>query len=132
MGAIAASESIDAGSRSSGGVLGDVHRGELSGPLEDAIFDAEVGAIIGPVRTEHGWHVVRVEAVSPESVVPYRDVAPGDRGRAPRGGAYAASSRPGSRSGATALAVIEPEFEHPGGSDPRVPEPQALIEAARR
>ena len=56
--------SIDAGTRTRGGVLGDVHRGELSGPLEEAIFSAWVGTVFGPIRTEHGWHVARVDAAS--------------------------------------------------------------------
>jgi [acyl-carrier-protein] S-malonyltransferase len=112
MSALAAARSIDAGSRSSGGVLGEVHRGELSGPLEDALFDAQPGAVIGPVQTEHGWHVARVEAVSPESVVPYRDARPAIEAEllaAERTRVFAAWLE----DRRAALAVIEPAFEHP-------------------
>jgi [acyl-carrier-protein] S-malonyltransferase len=104
--------STDTGSRSRGGDLGDVHRGELTGPLEDAIFSAEVGAIIGPIRTEHGWHVARVDAVAEESSVPYAEARPAieaeliDAARTRAFDAWLEGRR-------TALAVIEPGWEHP-------------------
>ncbi len=112
MPALAAALSTDVGSRTQGGELGDVHRGELTGPLEDAIFGAEIGQIIGPIRTEHGWHVARVEAVAPESSVPYDEV------RAAIESELLIDARTRAFGGwlerrRSALAVIEPEFEHP-------------------
>lgn len=112
MGAIAATESIDAGSRGQAGVLGDVHRGELSGPLEVALFDAGIGQIIGPVRTEHGWHVARVEGVVPDAVAPFAEVRPAIEAEllaAARTLAFGAWLDERS----DALAVIEPGWEHP-------------------
>ena len=76
MDALAAELSIDPGSRARGGDLGDVHRGEFSGPLEDAIFAAGVGSVVGPIQTEHGWHVARVEAITPAWVVPFAEARP--------------------------------------------------------
>ena len=110
--ATAGARSIDAGSRTRGGDLGDVHRGEFAGPLEDAIFDGEIGVIIGPIQTEHGWHIARVDAVTGESLVPYAEA------RLVIEGELMATARirmfevwlEGRR---TALAVIEPGFEHP-------------------
>jgi [acyl-carrier-protein] S-malonyltransferase len=109
---IAAAESIDAGSRDQEGVLGDVHRGELSGPFEDAIFGAGVGVVVGPIRTEHGWHVARVEAVVPDAHAPFEEVRPGIAAEllaAARTEAFAAwlDER------CTALAAFEPGYEHP-------------------
>lgn len=112
MGALAEALSTDAGSRTQGGDLGDVHRGEFTGPLEDAIFGAEIGAVIGPIRTEHGWHVARVEAVAQESYVPYAEAGPAIEAEllaAARTRVFAAWLE----RRRTALAVIEPEFEHP-------------------
>ena len=112
MGDLAAALSTDAGSRSRAGDLGDVHRGELSGALEDAIFGAVVGALIGPVRTEHGWHVVRLEAVTPATTVPYREARQEivaellAATRVETFGDWLARRR-------AAIAVIEPDFEHP-------------------
>ena len=112
MGALAGTISTDAGTRTRGGELGDVHRGELSGPLEDAIFSAPVGTVFGPIRTEHGWHVARVEAVAAASCIPYAEARPAieaDLLAAERSrvfGAWLEARR-------SALAVIEPGFEHP-------------------
>jgi [acyl-carrier-protein] S-malonyltransferase len=112
MAALADAISIDAGTRTRGGVLGDVHRGELSGPLEDAIFSATVGTILGPIRTEHGWHVARVDAVAAASCMPYAEARPAieaDLEAAERSrlfGAWLEDRR-------AALVRIEPGFEHP-------------------
>jgi [acyl-carrier-protein] S-malonyltransferase len=49
----------------------ELHRGEFAGPLEEAIFAAEPGEIVGPIRTELGWHVALVEAISREHTAAY-------------------------------------------------------------
>jgi len=109
---VARAVSIDVGSRKAGGYLGDVRQGELAGSLEDALFAAEIGAIVGPCETEHGWHVARVESVIPETTAPYPEVR----------GAIEADLRAVARARAfdewleerrRALAVIEPDFAHP-------------------
>jgi peptidyl-prolyl cis-trans isomerase D len=112
MGALAAALSTDAGSRAQGGELGDVHLGEFSGPFEDAIFAAEPGAVIGPIQTEHGWHVARVEAVTPPSRVPYAEARPAIEAElvvAARARAFTTWLE----HRRSILAVIEPGFEHP-------------------
>jgi hypothetical protein len=55
--------SLDTGTRARGGNLGWVERGQLAGPLEQAIFGARPGAICGPVESCFGWHVLVVETV---------------------------------------------------------------------
>lgn len=42
-----------------------VHRGELVGVVEDAVFAAAPGTVVGPVRDPLGWHVVLVDAARP-------------------------------------------------------------------
>jgi [acyl-carrier-protein] S-malonyltransferase len=44
-----------------------LRRGEWVGPLEDAIFEAAIDAIVGPFELEQGWTVARLEAISPAS-----------------------------------------------------------------
>jgi hypothetical protein len=91
----------------------EIRRGELTGPLEDAIFAAAVGATVGPIRTELGWHVARVEGATPPSVVPYGEARPAIQAElitAARSRAFDAWLE-GRR---MALAVIEPAFAHPG------------------
>jgi len=43
-----------------GGSLGLVKRGSLDPALNEVLFSLEPGAVGGPVRTPHGWHVVKV------------------------------------------------------------------------
>jgi [acyl-carrier-protein] S-malonyltransferase len=91
----------------------EVRRGELTGPLEDAIFGAAPGSIVGPIRTEHGWHVARVEDISAPSVVPYaeaRSAIEAELLTAARSRAFDAWLE----SRRAALAVVEREFAHPG------------------
>ena len=109
---IAEARSLDAGTRAAGGDLGEVHPGELSGPFEDAVFSTEAGALLGPIRTDHGWHVVRVEAVADASDVPFAEARPQIQAelttaaRIREFDAWLARRR-------AELAVIEPGFEHP-------------------
>ena len=55
--------SIDAGSRAAGGDLGLLRRGELAGEVEDLVFAAKTGQVLGPVRSPFGWHVLMVESI---------------------------------------------------------------------
>jgi hypothetical protein len=111
--ALAVALSRDAGSRARGGDLGPVHRGELAGALEDALFAADVGQVVGPIRTEHGWHIARVESVGPESIIPFDQVRPGIEAEMIEAARLRAFDDWLARRRA-ALAVIEPRFQHPG------------------
>jgi hypothetical protein len=64
-------QSLDAGTRTRGGDLGWVERGQLAGALEEAIFTAEPGRAYGPVESHFGWHVLAVDAVQPEHIRPF-------------------------------------------------------------
>jgi hypothetical protein len=105
--------STDRGTRGAGGDLGFVRRGELCGELEEAIFAASDGDAVGPVHTEHGWHVARVVAVAGETVAPFADVRDGIEAellldaRSRAFGEWLAQRR-------SELAVVEPAYEHPG------------------
>ncbi|MEK6650101.1 MAG: peptidylprolyl isomerase [Bacteroidota bacterium] len=50
------------GSASEGGDLGYTGRGGWVKPFEDAAFGARPGQIVGPVRSQFGWHVIKVLA----------------------------------------------------------------------
>lgn len=58
--ALAKANSDDTGSKAQGGDLGWVERGAMVKPFEDAVFAAGTGAIIGPVKTDFGYHVIQV------------------------------------------------------------------------
>jgi len=44
-----------------GGDLGYVHRGRMAPEVENVAFDMKIGEIMGPVETEQGFYIIKVE-----------------------------------------------------------------------
>ena len=42
--------------------------------FEDAAFHAEIGELVGPVKTQFGYHLIKVEAKNDASVIPFEEV----------------------------------------------------------
>ncbi len=61
--ALARELSADAGSAAMGGDLGWAERSAFVGPFADAVWEMKPGEIRGPVRSEFGWHVIRLDEV---------------------------------------------------------------------
>ncbi|MBW2540520.1 MAG: peptidylprolyl isomerase, partial [Deltaproteobacteria bacterium] len=59
--ALASELSEDPGSKSNGGDLGFFARGQMTKAFEDAAFSLEPGTISEPIKTEYGYHIIRVE-----------------------------------------------------------------------
>lgn len=59
---LARSVSTDTGSGASGGELGWSPLLDYVKPFADAVRDAEIGAFIGPVQTQFGYHIIQVRA----------------------------------------------------------------------
>ena len=57
---LAQTNSDDYGSAVQGGDLGWAKKGLFVKPFENAIFRGRVGEIIGPVRTQFGWHIIKI------------------------------------------------------------------------
>jgi peptidyl-prolyl cis-trans isomerase D len=57
--------SQDAGSARNGGDLGWAERSAFVGPFADALFGMKVGEIRGPVKTEFGYHIIRLDGIQP-------------------------------------------------------------------
>lgn len=71
--AIAKELSDDAGTKTQGGDLGWMSRGQ-SGPFEDALFALKVGEVSAPVRSDFGFHVIRLDELRPGQEQPFESV----------------------------------------------------------
>ena len=60
---LAEAYSDDPGSASDGGKLGAAARGTFVGPFEEALFSMAPGELRGPVETEFGVHILRLDRV---------------------------------------------------------------------
>ena len=61
--ALATKRSKDTGSASSGGDLGFSDRSAFVAPFADAVFSMKQGELRGPVKTEFGYHVIRLDEI---------------------------------------------------------------------
>jgi peptidyl-prolyl cis-trans isomerase C len=66
--------SQDPGSAEKGGDLGCLGKGETVPPFEEAAFGAKEGEIVGPVKTEFGYHILEVTDEKPKQTRPLSEV----------------------------------------------------------
>ena len=64
---VAKSKSIDPTSKSTGGELPGVVKGEEQKALSEAVFAAKQGTLTGPVKTPFGYYIFEVKATHPAS-----------------------------------------------------------------
>jgi peptidyl-prolyl cis-trans isomerase C len=64
--ALAMERSIDSASRFKGGDIGELAFDTLPQPLADALRTAKAGDLVGPVKVDAGWAVIRVDDRHPE------------------------------------------------------------------
>jgi peptidyl-prolyl cis-trans isomerase D len=62
---LARKNSGDPGSAAEGGDLGYFARGKMVKPFDDAVFALKVGEIAGPVESQFGYHVIKLDAIKP-------------------------------------------------------------------
>ena len=72
--ALAKANSDDAGSKEMGGDIGMISKGSLPGPFEDAAFAMQAGEVRGPVKSDFGWHVIKVNEVRAGNQQPFETV----------------------------------------------------------
>lgn len=59
--ALAREYSIDTATKPAGGYTGPVRRVEMDALMETAIYGANCGDVVGPVKTSRGWALIKVE-----------------------------------------------------------------------
>ena len=72
--ALAAETSMDGGTASNGGDLGVLTRSQLPGELGAAIFSMDEGTVDGPIKTDFGFHIVRLDRVFEQGPLPLEQV----------------------------------------------------------
>jgi peptidyl-prolyl cis-trans isomerase D len=70
---LAKENSKDAGSAQQGGDLGMATHDVFVGPFGDALFSMTVGEIRGPVKSEFGYHVIKLEQIQPGHVKTFEE-----------------------------------------------------------
>jgi peptidyl-prolyl cis-trans isomerase SurA len=69
-----ASTMSESGTREKGGDLGEVAKGDMVADLDKAVFNAQNGAILGPIETKSAFHIILVEQRLPSEVPAFESV----------------------------------------------------------
>lgn len=70
----AARENSSCPSSQQGGNLGDFGRGQMVPEFDAACFEMEEGEVRGPVKTQFGYHLIRLNKKNPAETLSYNDV----------------------------------------------------------
>ena len=72
--ALAAANSEDLGTKDLGGDLGTIGKDVFPKPFEEAVFALAEGGVSDPVRTDQGWHVIKLTQLVAGSQQPFEAV----------------------------------------------------------
>jgi peptidyl-prolyl cis-trans isomerase D len=72
--ALAQKYSEDTGSAAQGGDLGLAEKSFFVGPFADAMFAMKAGEIKGPVKSEFGYHIIKLEEIVPGKIAEFAKV----------------------------------------------------------
>lgn len=78
---LAKASSEDPGSAANGGDLGFFGRGMMVKPFEDAVYALKQGEVSGVVKSDFGYHIIKLVAIKPAQVQPYASVREGIAGK---------------------------------------------------
>jgi foldase protein PrsA len=68
---VAQKYSTDPGSKSTGGSLGPISQGMMVAPFDKAAFSLKKDVVSVPVKSQYGWHILEVTAITPGKTVTY-------------------------------------------------------------
>lgn len=66
--ALARQHSIDQATKLAGGYAGKVQRTMLPAAVEASVFGGKPGKVIGPVKTDDGWELIKIESLHPATL----------------------------------------------------------------
>ncbi len=66
--ALAQAHSEDPGSKTKGGDLGYFGKGRMVPEFDKACFEANAGDIVGPIKTQFGYHIIKIEDKKSEEI----------------------------------------------------------------
>ena len=66
--ALARLYSTDEATRLAGGYAGRIKRTEMEASVEASVFGAQPGKIIGPIKTDEGWQIIKLESLHPATL----------------------------------------------------------------
>jgi peptidyl-prolyl cis-trans isomerase D len=72
--ALAAEASEDLGTKDAGGDLGPIGKDQFPKPFEDAVFALASNQVSDPVRTDQGWHVIKLTNLIEGTLQPFEAV----------------------------------------------------------
>lgn len=74
---LAKQNSQDPGSAANGGELGFVGRGMMVKPFEDGVFALKSGEVSGLVKSDFGYHIIKLIAIKPSRTIPFAEARDG-------------------------------------------------------
>ena len=77
----AAKEHSTCPSGQNGGSLGDFTRGQMVPEFDTACFSMQVGELRGPVKTQFGYHLIRLNDKKEAAAIPFEEIREELRGR---------------------------------------------------